>query len=170
MVRLWFTNIDDSLSRYPYLFETKPMKISFIKSDDSSDECSIRNNMYSLHKLMVSLPWEGDKRFASAIKPRYQMLFLGDEKTLAAPSDIIKVSVSRKTLSFALSDTRIMCVLHFSFVIHQHPSPTLSSSNLSCYVWYCLTFAICINCTFRHIFIANKWKFSNHSSYWLPCW
>ena len=120
MVRLWFTNIDDSLSRYPYLFETKPMKISFIKSDDSSDECSIRNNMYSLHKLMLSLLWEGDKRFASAIKPRYQMLFFGEEKTLAAPSDIIKVSVSQKTLSFGLSVTRIMCVLHFSFVIHQH--------------------------------------------------
>ena len=37
MVRLWLTNIDNSY-RCPYLFETKPLKLSLIKNYDSSDK------------------------------------------------------------------------------------------------------------------------------------
>ena len=37
LVRLWLTNIDYNSHRCPYLFETKPLKLSLIKNYDSSD-------------------------------------------------------------------------------------------------------------------------------------
>ena len=55
MVRLRLRNIDDNSPRHPYLFETKPWKLSLIKRFDSSDECNFRNDTYSLYKLMLSL-------------------------------------------------------------------------------------------------------------------
>ena len=110
---------------------------SFIKSFDSSDECNFRNNTYSLHRLMLSLPWKGDKRFATAIKPRCQILFWGGWKKPNLGFELpIRVPVSRKTLSIALSFTRIMCVyvFYFIFIVHQYPSwlnITFPSTNLS---------------------------------------
>ena len=82
------------------------------------------NDTYSLYKLMLSFLWERNKCFVTAIKPRYQMLFLWEEKTQTSPSYLgfelpIRVSLSRKTLPIALSVARIMCVLlYFSFVVH----------------------------------------------------
>ena len=82
------------------------------------------NVTYSLYKLMLSFLWERNKCFVTAIKPRYQMLFLWEEKTQTSPSYLgfelpIRVSLSRKILPVALSVARIMCVLlYFSFVVH----------------------------------------------------
>ena len=58
----------------------------------------------------------------TAIKPRYQMQFWGEEKTETVLFDLgfelpIRVSVYRKALPTALSVARIMCVFYFSFVI-----------------------------------------------------
>ena len=40
------------------------------------------NDTYSLYKLMLSLLWERSKRFVTAIKPTYQILFfLGEKNT-----------------------------------------------------------------------------------------
>ena len=57
MVGFWLRNIDDNSRRHPYLFEAKPLKPAFIKSFDSSDECSFRNDTDSFYKLMLSLLW-----------------------------------------------------------------------------------------------------------------
>ena len=84
--------------------------------------------------------------------------FFWEKKTQTSPSYLgfelpIRISLSRKTIPVALSLARIMCILlYFSFVVIIPNSLDIafSSPNLSWYVW------------FRHIFIANKWKFSNH--------
>ena len=118
-------------------------------------------------KLMLPLLWEGDKLFGTAIKRRYQMQNMGSTwYKFWATSETFCVS---KTLYIALSVARIMCMLHFSFVVHQYLVHHASHSNHLIYLWYCLAFGFCINHTFCHFFTACKGKFSNPFS-WLPCW
>ena len=107
---------------------------------------------------MLSLLWEINKSLATAIKPRYQVLFFWEEETQRSPSYLgfqlpIRVSLSPKTLPIALLFARIMCVLlYFSslFIIPNSSNITFSTPNLSWYIW------------FWHVFIANKWKFSSY--------
>ena len=77
MVRLRLTNIDDNSPRHPYLFETKPLKLSLIKNFDSSDECNSRNDI--THKQMLSLNWEGDCGCSQAKIPN--VVFWGRKNT-----------------------------------------------------------------------------------------
>ena len=56
----------------------------------------------------------------TVIKPKTPKAVFWGEKTETAPSDLgfelpVRVSVSRKTLSIALSVARIMCVFYFSY-------------------------------------------------------
>ena len=56
----------------------------------------------------------------TVIKPKIPKAVVWGGKTETAPSDLgfelsIRVSVSRKTLSIALSVARIMCVFYFSY-------------------------------------------------------
>ena len=143
MFKLWLRHVDDNSPRHPYLFEIKPFVLSLIKKCYSSDECNFRNNTYALHKLMLSLLWEGHKSFATSLKPRYQIFWF------ELP---IRVSLSGNILSITLSIAKVTCAL-FQFRCSSIPSSldiTFQWSNLSSYVWFC------------HLFIANKWKFSIH--------
>ena len=56
----------------------------------------------------------------TVIKPKIPKAVFWGEKTETAPSDLgfelpVRVSVSRKILSIALSVARIMCVFYFSY-------------------------------------------------------
>ena len=121
------------------------------------------NNTYSLYKLMLSLLWEINKSFVTAIKRIYQMLLFWEGKTQTSPSYLgfelpIRVSLlgfffleKPYLLYCQLKGLCVCCYISVSlFIILNSLSIIFSSLNLSWYVWS------------YHIFTANKWKFSNH--------
>ena len=121
------------------------------------------------HKPMLSLKWEGDCGCSQAKIPN--VVFWGRKNT----GSTFWYRFWATTGNFFISKNLVYClmsVLHFSSVVHQYSSWSIAfpSPELWWYAWDCLTFGIYINYALCHIFIANKWEFSNHLSYWLPYW
>ena len=155
MVKFWLRNIDENSRRHPYLYETKPLKLSLIKSFNSSDQWDFRNNTYSFYKLMLSFQGEVDKCFATSIKPRYQILFFGGGKNTDSTfwfkfwATNQSVSISKNLAYYIISYKDYVC--YISACCSSTPSSlniTSPSPNLSCMV---LAF-----------FYSKKWKFCNH--------
>ena len=139
MVGLWLRNIDDNSPRHPYLFETKSLKLSLIESFDSFDEYNLRNNTYSLYKLMLSLLGEGDKRFANAIKPK--CCFWGGkhaDSTFWYRFWVTSQSfcISKSLVYYIISCKDYVCY-SFSFLVHQYlVHLTSHSHHLACHDTY----------------------------------
>ena len=87
-------------------------KVLILQVNATSDTCS-------LYKLMLSLLWERNKRFVTAIKPRYQMLFFCKEKTQTSPSylgfELPTFFISKNLTCCIVSCKDYMCAAIFHF-------------------------------------------------------
>ena len=118
--------MDENSSRHPYLFKAKSLKlfnqvlILLMNATLGSTRTHFISWYCRYYKKEINvLQLQSSQDTKSC--------FLGWRKTKTAPSGLgfelpIRVSVSRKSLSIALSVTRIMCVLYFSFIVQQYPS------------------------------------------------